>query len=160
MVHRTIIYHAIVALILTIILAACGSRPSDNSTGGDETQSGSADSGIVAMPNASFNSVGDQSGITTTTDVEAPVVNAQDDEPDLSIGERVYANKCADCHGSSGEGTSDKGSAIAGLTMGIGELEDLMRTGGDLGPEHLFGTRDVSANGLEALHAYLQSLSN
>lgn len=146
-------------VIFIFVLSACGSRPADSGgSGGDGGSGSSGGSGVAAMPTANFESVADQSGITTTTEIETTAV--EDDGPDLAMGERVYGNKCAECHGASAEGTPDKASALTGLSQSFAEFEDLLRTGGELGPEHLFGTQAVSVNGLEAMHAYLQSLSN
>ncbi len=151
--------YILAAVILLVIATACGSRPSssDTSDGGSETSS-SAGSSLSEMPKVNFDSVAEQSGITTTTEIAAPSVDAEG--PDLALGERVYGNNCAECHGANAEGTPDKAAALVGLSQELAEFEDLLRTGGDLGPEHLFGTLDVSVNGLEAMHAYLQSLSN
>lgn len=161
MTNRITKLHLAFVILLLLLVAACGSRP-PASEGSEEvtTSSGSSrsSSAVEAMPTASFKSVGEQSNITTTTDVETEAV--EEEGPDLALGERVYGNNCADCHGAAAEGTPDKGSALAGLAQPYDQFEDLIRTGGDLGPEHLFGTRAVSANGLEAMHAYLQSLSN
>lgn len=151
--------YILIAVVLLIVATACGSRPSNDGAGEGESESASsAGSSVSEMPKVNFDSVAEQSGITTTTEIAAPSVD--EEGPDLSLGERVYDNKCAECHGANAEGTPDKAAALTGLSQELSEFEDLLRTGGDLGPEHLFGTLDVSVNGLEAMHAYLQSLSN
>ncbi|MEM7131654.1 MAG: cytochrome c [Chloroflexota bacterium] len=146
------------SFLLMIVLVACGSRPSDRAYDDDEPTTDSSDSGIQAMPTANFSSVGEQSGITITTNIEVPAEDAEDDGPDLAMGERVYGNRCAECHGPTADGIPDMAPTLIGLSLSLHEFEDLLRTGGDLGPEHLFGTRVVSANGLAAMHAYLSSL--
>jgi len=79
----------------------------------------------------------------------------------LGRGERVYLNQgCGKCHGEQGEGVPDKGSAVAGTSLTYPEFEDALRTGnkGELGNEHIFGPQRISPGGVEALHAWLQSL--
>jgi len=79
------------------------------------------------------------------------------EEPDLAMGEFVYGNRCAECHGEGAAGT-DQASALVGLTLSEDEFEDLLRTGGELGPDHLFGSTKISPDGLKAVYAYLTSL--
>jgi mono/diheme cytochrome c family protein len=80
--------------------------------------------------------------------------------PDLTLGQRVYENKCASCHGEKGEGVQGKGKGIASWTMSASEFEDIQRTGGNgkLGNEHLFGMNQISPVGMSNLYAYVQSL--
>ena len=80
-----------------------------------------------------------------------------EEEPDIATGEIVYGNRCAECHGEGASGT-DQASSLAGLTLDEDEFEDLIRTGGELGPDHLFGSTKISPDGLSAVYAYLTSL--
>ncbi len=80
-------------------------------------------------------------------------------EVDLELGQRVYGNLCAQCHGADLQGT-DEGGALAALDMARDEFTILLRTGGGLGNQHLFGTTKVSETGIEALFGYLQSMAN
>lgn len=104
------------------------------------------------MPTASFKSVAEQSNITTTIETEES--EEEDNAAAVALGERVFGNKCAECHGPSGE-EMDDAPALVGTELSFAEFEDLLRTGGKIGPEHLFGTQAVSANGVAGLHAYL-----
>lgn len=80
-------------------------------------------------------------------------------EVDLELGRRVYGNLCAQCHGADLQGT-DEGGALAALDMSRDEFTVLLRTGGGLGNQHLFGTTKVSETGIAALFGYLQSMAN
>lgn len=99
--------------------------------------------------------------MTDTEDIEAeatPEPAAQDE--DLARGATIYANReCAECHGAEGEGVEGEGSAIAGTALTEAEFTDLLRTGGEIGPDHLYGPNAISPGGMTALHAWLQSLS-
>ena len=82
-------------------------------------------------------------------------------EVDLARGATIYADRCASCHGAEGEGT-DRGGSIAGLTLAQNEFATLLRTGnqGALGTEHIFGPAAISPSGLDALYAFVMSLSD
>ena len=144
-----------VLLILLTLAAGCG--PGDELT--DPGGEAAADSEAVpTMPAARF----DQP--TPVTDLEeASEADKQADEeeaaeePDLAMGEFVYGNRCAECHGDGATGT-DQASTLVGLTLSEDEFEDLIRTGGELGPDHLFGSTKISPDGLKAVYAYLTSL--
>jgi len=78
---------------------------------------------------------------------------------DLTRGATVYTNRgCAECHGDQGQGVADKGSAIAGTPLIEADFTDIMRTGRDIGPDHIYGPSAISPGGMTALHAWLQSL--
>ena len=66
---------------------------------------------------------------------EASEADKQEDEeePDIAAGEFVYGNRCAECHGEGAAGT-DQAASLVGLTLSEDEFEDLIRTGGELGP--------------------------
>lgn len=74
----------------------------------------------------------------------------------IALGERIYGNLCAQCHGDSLQGT-DQGSALTDFALTAADLEVLLRTGGGLGNQHLFGTSKVSSTGISALFQYLEA---
>ena len=80
-----------------------------------------------------------------------------EEEPDIAAGEFVYGNRCVECHGEGAAGT-EQATSLVGLTLSEDEFEDLVRTGGELGPDHLFGSTKISPDGLSAVYAYLTSL--
>ena len=144
-----------VLMLLLALPAGCGPGDEDNVTGGEAA----ADRNVVpTMPAARF----DQP--TPVTDMqEASEADKQEDEeedeeePDIAAGEFVYGNRCAECHGEGAAGT-DQATSLVGLTLSEDEFEDLIRTGGELGPDHLFGSTKISPDGLSAVYAYLTSL--
>ena len=144
-----------VLLLLLALPAGCG-RGDEENVSGEEAAS---DRNVVpTMPAARF----DQP--TPVTDLkDASEADKQEDEedeeeaPDIATGELVYRNRCAECHGEGASGT-DQASSLAGLTLSEDEFEDLIRTGGELGPDHLFGSTKISPDGLSAVYAYLTSL--
>lgn len=143
-------------IVMFVLLAACGGGDSAAPAGeGEEAASAERRSGVPTMPAANFESVGAQSAITQTGGITT-TGDAAETGPDLALGERVYTNRCAECHGAQAEGGS--AAALAGLGMDEAAFTDLIRTGGDIGNEHLFGTRAVSENGLAAMYAWLQAL--
>ena len=140
-----------VLLLLLALPAGCGRGDEDNVTGGEAA----SDRNVVpTMPAARF----DQP--TPVTDLqEASEADKQEDEeePDIAAGEFVYGNRCAECHGEGAAGT-DQAASLVGLTLSEDAFEDLIRTGGELGPDHLFGSTKISPDGLSAVYAYLISL--
>lgn len=147
----------IFAFLLLLLALAAGCGPGDELA---EPDSGTASdrSAVPTMPAARF----DQP--TPVTDLEeASEADRQEDEeeaaeePDIATGEFVYGNRCVECHGEGAAGT-DEASSLVGLTLSEDEFEDLIRTGGELGPDHLFGSTKISPDGLRAVYAYLTSL--
>ncbi len=144
-----------VLLLLLALPAGCG-RGDEENVSGEEAAS---DRNVVAtMPAARF----DQP--TPVTDLkDASEADKQEDEedeeeaPDIATGKFVYGNRCVECHGEGASGT-DQASSLVGLTLDEDEFEDLIRTGGELGPDHLFGSTKVSPDGLSSVYAYLTSL--
>ncbi|MXX27826.1 MAG: cytochrome c [Caldilineaceae bacterium SB0668_bin_21] len=145
------------AVLLMLLTLAAGCGPGDELTdlGGEAPAASEA---VPTMPAARF----DQP--TPVTDLEeASEADRQADEeeaaeePDIAMGEFVYGNRCAECHGEGAAGT-DQASTLVGLTLSENEFEDLIRTGGELGPDHLFGSTKISPDGLKAVYAYLISL--
>jgi mono/diheme cytochrome c family protein len=154
---------ALIALLLLLTLAA-GCGPGDELTesggesAGEEAPADSAGSAVPTMPAARF----DQPTPVTDLKGASEADRLEDEEeaaeaPDLATGEFVYGNRCAECHGEGATGT-DQASSLVGLTLGEDEFEDLIRTGGELGPDHLFGSTKISPDGLRAVYAYLTSL--
>ncbi|MBV7338678.1 cytochrome c [Chloroflexi bacterium TSY] len=138
------------------LLVACSPSGGTSGSVSDNNTAANGKKEIPTMPAARFTSVGNQSD-TSNVRIETPApAEEHESEIDLALGERVYNNHCAECHGELAVGGSAQ--ALAGLAMELAELETLLRTGGELGPEHLFGTRKVSANGMTAMHGYLQAL--
>jgi mono/diheme cytochrome c family protein len=155
----------LLSLLLVLSVAACGRNREDSA---DSAQSPSADRlAAPTMPAGQFTAVGEQSILTDTASLTETVQTTQSAQttqttaaaPDLSRGEAAYTkNKCGDCHGAKGEGVADKGNAIAGATLSLEEFDAVLRTGGGLGNDHIFGRSAVSPSGMEALYAYVQSL--
>ncbi|MDE0312161.1 MAG: cytochrome c [Caldilineaceae bacterium] len=145
------------AVLLVLLTLAAGCGPDDELTdpGGEAPAESEA---VPTMPAARFEQP------TPVTDLEeASAADKQADEeeaaeePDIAMGEFAYGNRCAECHGEGAAGT-DQGSSLVGLAMSEVEFEDLIRTGGELGPDHLFGSTKISPDGLRAVYAYLTSL--
>jgi mono/diheme cytochrome c family protein len=163
--QRTKVSLRIVGFVVVFCLVACG--------GGEAAPEADAAGGGVAtvaamptMPAARFTAVAQTSqlvtqtaAVTQTTTVTQPQTAAPSAEI-LARGAITYAkNKCADCHGAQGEGVADKGQAIAGTPHTLEEFDTVLRTGAGLGNTHIFGRSAVSPRGMEALYAYVQSLS-
>ena len=154
-------------VVVFLFIAACG-RNREGSA--DSSQSPSADRlAAPTMPAGQFTAVGEQSILTDTASLTETAQTTQSVQttqttsaaaPDLARGEAAYTkNKCGDCHGAKGEGVTDKGNAIAGTTLSLEACDALLRTGGGLGNDHIFGRSAVSPSGMEALYAYVQSFS-
>ena len=144
-----------VLLLLLVLPAGCG-RGDEEDVSGEEAAS--VRNVVATMPAARF----DQP--TPVTDMqEASEADKQEDEeedeeePDIAAGEFVYGNRCVECHGEGAAGT-EQATSLVGLTLSEDEFEDLIRTGGELGPDHLFGSTKISPDGLSAVYAYLTSL--
>lgn len=71
---------------------------------------------------------------------------------------RYEALECGSCHGAKGEGVAGKGSAIVPTTLTEGEFITFMRSGGNLGNDHLYSTNRLSTTGGTNLYLYLVSL--
>ncbi len=87
-----------------------------------------------------------------------PAIASATTSVDLELGQRVYGNLCAQCHGVDLQGT-DEGGDLTALPMVQEEFTVLLRTGGKLGNQHQFGTTKVSETGIEALFGYLQTMA-
>jgi mono/diheme cytochrome c family protein len=72
--------------------------------------------------------------------------------------DRYVVLECGSCHGENGEGT-EEGSALAGTTLSEADFITYLRTGGDIGNDHLYSTDRLSERGGRNLYAYVLSLS-
>jgi mono/diheme cytochrome c family protein len=150
-------------VIAAALIAACGGGSSDDSAS-DSAASGGQPV-VPTMPPAQFTAVAQQS-VTNTVAITATRVVTQSVQADAQVLQRggvIYINrKCGDCHGSQGEGVADKGPTLAGSTLTLQEFENVLRTGGmgELGPDHIYGSSAISPTGMQALYAWVQSLSS
>ena len=155
-----------IVLILTVallVIAACGgggaSAPAEEPSAGEETDSSQGQGGkeVPTMPAANF--------AAPTTMIDATKVAAEADstpeaeEVDLEYGGQIYTRRCAECHGDALEGIAGEAVPIAAYELDEDGLTDLLRTGGGFGPEHLFGLDKVSPEGITALQAHMQTLT-
>ena len=155
---RTVVLAFLALFVLAFAASACGS--SDDSSG-DSASSDSAQSEnsggrrvIPTMPPARF--------AAPTTMIDATKVAGSEStpepgEPDIEFGTQTFSRLCAECHGDAGQGVADKGEAVGAMDSEE-ELDDLLRTGGGYGPEHLFGPDKISPDGIMSLHAFMQTL--
>ncbi len=148
---------AAVLLLLLTLVAGCG--PDDEQNGSsEESPAASETSAVPTMPAARFDQPTPVTDLKQASETDKQEDDEQDEEtPDIATGEFVYGNRCAECHGEGAAGT-DQASSLVGLTLSEDEFEDLIRTGGELGPDHLFGSTKISPDGLSAVYAYLTSL--
>jgi mono/diheme cytochrome c family protein len=154
------------SMLLVLLLAACGGSTPAQSPGSVPASLRP----VATMPPARFTAVAQQVFTDTVRSTpseaiasagEATATPASASAPDLTRGATVYTNRCASCHGDQGEGVADKGGALTEFELSYSEFDTLLRTGanGRLGNEHLFGPSAVSPSGMQALYAYVQSLS-
>lgn len=77
----------------------------------------------------------------------------------IERGKGIYDRKgCGACHGANAEGISGQGPQLAGTALTETEFEDVLRTGGKVGNEHIYGIQAISRSGIKAVYAFLQSL--
>lgn len=161
-IHRWMWFFAI--MTAATLVAACGGGGSSGDNAGDSVASGGQPV-VPTMPPAQFTAVAQQS-VTNTVAITATRVVTQSAQPDAQVLQRggvIYINrKCGDCHGAQGEGLADKGPALIGTTLTLQEFENVLRTGGmgELGPDHIYGSSAISPTGMQALYAWVQSLSS
>lgn len=135
--------------------------PSDTVTETGATEAGTpeaaAASGVAITETAATTETDEtaSAGAATAT----PAVAGGEMTADQKRGKELYTTrKCGECHGANAEGVPDKGSAVAGTPLSLEEFTDLIRTGGEIGPDHLFGPMTISPSGVTVIHAWLQSL--
>lgn len=149
---------------ILVILIACGAGADNSGSSGNTA----AEAVVPTMPPAQFTAVANQVVLTQTVKFTATVsagtvstetINAEAANAVIERGARIYTkNKCDECHGKQGEGVPDKGNALTQSDLALAAFDDLLRTGGDLGSDHIYGQSAVSPSGMEALYAYVQSL--
>jgi len=130
-------------LLLLITLVGCGGAAARPTVEG------------IPTPQGAF-----AQATTVITPQAAPTAASASAGGDPVAGKTVYDNKCASCHGATGEGVAGKGKGVTGWTMAAADFEDILRTGakGKLGNEHLYGPSQISPGGVENLFAFVQSL--
>ena len=109
------------------------------------------------MPVARFTPVAGQMDEAKALETQSQIeeqASGEFDAEDIETGSRVYANRCAECHGAELEGT-DQGGALTVLDMAQDNFLIFLRTGGELGNSHQFGPAKASNAGIEALYAFL-----
>lgn len=172
-------------LVVVLLLAACGGRGRGGDSGESGT-SGRAEPAVPTMPAAQFAqpttmiTVAPSDAVTATAPAEVastevatattatetpsaatatPAATGGELTAQQARGQELYTTrKCGQCHGANAEGVPDKGSAVAGTTLSLEAFTDLIRTGGEIGPDHLFGPMTISPSGVTAIHAWLQAL--
>lgn len=109
------------------------------------------------MPVAQFTPVAGQLNEEKALEAQSQIEDQATEDfnaEDIKTGSRVYANRCAECHGAELEGT-DQAGALTVLDMTQDDFLIFLRTGGDLGNSHQFGPAKASNAGIEDLYAFL-----
>ena len=140
-----------VVLLCLAVAAGCGRRDGDVASGGENARDRNV---VPTMPAARFDQ---PTAAVDLKDASEADKTADLSGPDIETGALIYSNRCAECHGEGAAGT-DQAAALVGLTLSEDAFDDLIRTGGELGPDHLFGPTRISPDGLKAVYAYLTSL--
>ena len=146
-------------LAVTLVLALAGL--SLFACGRSESTSGEPTANLLAATPLSTHVFQQPTTIIKLSTPEEAGTPAPAEAVDLTRGERTYSDKkCAECHGTQGEGVQGKAKALVGMQLTEQEFTDVLRTGGQgkLGNEHLYGPQAISRSGMKALYAYLKSL--
>lgn len=143
-------------LLLLAGLSACGSRNRPGEVVAPEPTAVRTRAAVPTMPPARFGQP------TSVVDVEKAKqtqeeLAAQEAAERVASGEFIYGNKCAECHGEGATGTA-AGESLVGMNLDEAAFTDLLRTGGQLGNDHLFGPTSISPDGVKGIYAYLTSL--
>jgi mono/diheme cytochrome c family protein len=136
-------------LLWVVILATgCGSAPA-----------GTALPTATTIPTFEFTVPTDAPSVQTAAAATAAAQNPGGLNPEVvERGRGRYeALQCAECHGENGEG-NDQGPSLLTSTMSEDDFISLMRSGGEMGPEHQFSTNVLSASGGVNLYQYLLSI--
>ena len=167
-IHRATRWLPLLSLLMVVMLvAACGGGGGESDDGTSDSASDAAetrdeghdsDGGIPTMPAAQFAAPTTMIDPTKVAETENEATPEPEAEPDLTFGEEAYDELCAECHGAAGEGVADKGDAIVGLATDYSAFDDLLRSGGGYGNDHIFGPSAISDDGIESLFAYVQTM--
>lgn len=145
-------------LLAALIAAACGGQARSGGSGGEAAPATQGREARVVSTMPPLQMAQPTTMIDATRVAELHATPSPQQTIDVELGGRVYTRLCVECHGAEGEGVPDKGKAVAGVEMDAAALSTLLRTGGKLGPDHLFGLDKVSPEGVKALHAWMQTL--
>ena len=142
-------------MIVMLSIAACGGNAGSDGAGDSERPT------ATAFPTFEFvaPTVASVFDSNDSDDTDAESVDTVELDPvkvERGLG-RYEALECATCHGEQGEGTDD-GSALVGYSASESEFVDFMRTGGELGNDHLYSSSTLSNSGIGNLYQYLISL--
>lgn len=142
-------------MIVMLSIAACGGDTGSDGAGDSEKPTATAFP-TFAFVEPTLASAFDSNDAADTDVESADVVELDPVKVERGLG-RYEALECATCHGEQGEGTDD-GSALVGYSAPEAEFVDFMRTGGELGNDHLYSSSTLSNSGISNLYQYLISL--
>ncbi len=138
-------------VVLSMILAACGGEDRDSA------------SQPTAFPTFAFSAPTEAPQVATgaARSMTETAVAAESGALDLAAVERGLGRyevlECGSCHGAAGEGTDD-GMSLLEYEASQDAFVDFMRSGGDLGNDHLYGAERLSNSGIAHLYQYVRSL--
>jgi mono/diheme cytochrome c family protein len=138
----------VLLLCIMILIAGCGGSPA-----------GTAIPTATTIPTYEFVVPTDAPAVATAAAATAAAQNTGGLDPQaVERGRGRYeALQCAECHGENGEG-NDQGPSLITSTMEEDAFISLMRSGGEMGPEHQFSTNVLSESGGRNLYQYLLSI--
>src|SRR5581483_319770 len=144
---------SILALVLMLILTACGS-------GGSTAVPTVPQATLTPFPTYSFTQPTEAPVVVTVAAATLPASGTQVlDAEKVALGKGRYeALDCGSCHGADAKGT-DKGKALVPNKLTEDQFIDFLRTGGKLGNAHLYSTNRLSDAGGKNLYLYILSLS-
>ncbi len=154
-----------ILLILVLLSSgsACGGRGSKSADGagaGDSATEAPKESGGKIEPTRPVAKFAAPTSMIDATKVAQTESDATPEpkEPDMVYGGVLYTKLCIECHGSALAGVEGKAEPIASYNLDEAGLNDLLRTGGGFGNDHIFGLDKISPEAVFDLQAYLETL--